>query len=150
MGVQPPLLYTIGYERATLEEVSELLHARGVTLLVDVRDSPRSRKQGFSKRGLEAAMAARRIGYEHWKELGAPPEMRRALREGGDRAAFLAAYAAGLAAREEVLDALGRRLVDEAGCLLCFERDPNTCHRSLVAERMLGRGLVRAVGHLEP
>lgn len=64
--------------------------------------------------------------------------------------ARLAAYAARLAVLEEVLDALGGRLADEAGCLSCFEHDPNARHHSLVAERMRGRRFVRAVDRLEP
>lgn len=149
-GAEPPRLCTIGYQAAGLEDVLNRLRARGVTLLVDVRDSPRSRKRGFAKRALAEALAANGIAYEHWKELGAPPVMRRALRESGEREAFFAAYRERLAERDEVLEALAGRLSEEVGCLLCFEREPSVCHRSLVAERMVRRRLVGEVEHLEP
>ncbi|MDZ7801740.1 MAG: DUF488 domain-containing protein [Trueperaceae bacterium] len=86
-------LYTIGYQGASPEAFVDRLRTQGVTLLVDVRNAARSRKKGFSKRALTAALQDAGIAYEHWRQLGAPPEMRRALAETGDRAASPSAYA---------------------------------------------------------
>lgn len=70
------------------------------------------------------------------------------MKETGDRTAFLSAYAERLGAREGQLDAVAARLAGEVGCLMCFERDAEVCHRSLVAARMLARGLVGRIEHL--
>ena len=49
-------LFTIGYERALLRDVVATLTAAGVVTLLDVRDRPISRRPGFSKRQLTAAI----------------------------------------------------------------------------------------------
>lgn len=51
-----PALYTIGYEKARLEDFLVTLTASGVANLIDVRDRPISRRPGFSKRQLAAAI----------------------------------------------------------------------------------------------
>jgi uncharacterized protein (DUF488 family) len=127
-------LLTIGYEGCTITSVVASLKAAGVKLLVDVRAVPRSRKPGFSKRQLAASLDEAGIAYVHLQALGTPKAGRDAVRAGhpermsvifndhmtSDHAQVALAQAAALAR--------GARC-----CLLCFERDPACCHRSIVA-----------------
>ena len=73
-----PTLYSIGYEKALLPDVVATLLTAGVATLIDVRDRPISRRPGFSKRQLAAAIEEAGMRYVHLAALGAPPEGRAA------------------------------------------------------------------------
>jgi hypothetical protein len=73
-------LYTIGYEKALLKDVISTLAAAGISTLLDVRDRPISRRPGFSKRQLAAAIEEAGMSYLHLHALGTPPEGRLANR----------------------------------------------------------------------
>lgn len=88
------IIHTIGYEGKSIEEFVDILVENDVQIVVDVRELPLSRKAGFSKRGLAAALEERGIGYVHMRELGTPRAMRQQLREDGDYGAFFEEYAA--------------------------------------------------------
>lgn len=145
-----PTVATIVYEGATLPALLDALRAAGVSLLVDVRAVARSRRPGFAKSRLAAALAEAGVGYRHLRELGTPADGRAAARAGRHeamRAVFRAHLAtpgaqAGLGL---LADLAGRERV----CLLCFEADPRHCHRLLVAEALAARMSV-AVTHLRP
>lgn len=70
------ILYTVGYEGRSIGEFLELLKSHGVEHLVDVRDAPISRKPGFAKTSLSAALAAVSIRYTHARALGCPKPIR--------------------------------------------------------------------------
>src|SRR5215467_6381538 len=73
-------LYTIGYEKALQQSVLAALAEAGVATLLDVRDRPISRRPGFSKRQLAAAIEEAGMHYVHLAALGTPPEGRLAGR----------------------------------------------------------------------
>lgn len=130
-------LYTIGYEGATIDAFIDTLAKAGVKTLVDVRAVPLSRKPGFSKNRLAAALAERGIGYRHLQRLGTPAEGRNAARAGNSakmRAIYLDHLEAADAQAEMAM------LVDQArespSALLCFEREPSQCHRSVLFEAL--------------
>ena len=111
------------------------LREAGVTLLLDVRAVPSSRKPGFSKHILAASLKAAGIDYVHLRPLGTPKPGRDAVRR-GDVAAMERIYAAHMQG-DEPRAALAEATALAAGrtcCLLCFEQDHRTCHRRLVAE----------------
>jgi uncharacterized protein (DUF488 family) len=131
-----PTLFTIGYEQSTPEAVLGELKRAKVKLLVDTRAVAASRKPGFSKRQLAAALDDAGIGYIHLQKLGTPTEGRNAARS-GDLDKLWRIYNKHLKT-PEAIEAMGE-LVDlvkrgKPICLLCFERDPEHCHRSRVAE----------------
>ena len=64
------ILFTIGYEKALLKDVIAALTAAGVEILLDVRDRPISRRPGFSKRQLGAAVEDAGMRYVHLAALG--------------------------------------------------------------------------------
>lgn len=131
-------IYTIGYEGSTQEAFIAALQAAGVELVADVRAVPISRRPGFSKNVLAAGLRQAGIDYVGMKALGTPPEGREAARKGHlDRLA--AVYEGQLALPETMAEAA--RLADVAGerrtAVMCFERDPEACHRSLLAKAIL-------------
>ena len=76
-------LWTIGYERhRTHASLTEALHGAGVERLLDVRELPLSRRRGFSKRALAAALGAAGIRYDHERALGNPKPLRDLYRSG--------------------------------------------------------------------
>jgi uncharacterized protein (DUF488 family) len=143
-------LYTIGYEKARLGEVIAALKEDGVAVLLDVRDRPISRRPGFSKRQLAAAIEEAGMRYVHLAALGTPPEGRLAgRRREWDR--FWAIVAEKLARPEAELNLQQAAQIAAAqpACLLCYEADWRGCHRRRIAEILSERhGL--AVRHLAP
>jgi len=126
-------IFTIGYEGATQAELVAALQVAGVERLIDVRAVPLSRKPGFSKNVLKAGLAEAGIDYFHLKPLGTPPEGRKAARKG--RHAELERIYAGQLDLPEAIVAGQEMLAlaaESPSALLCFERDPATCHRSLL------------------
>jgi uncharacterized protein (DUF488 family) len=135
------ILNTIGYEQATQSAMLDELDRAGVRLVVDTRAVTSSRRPGFSKRQLAAALDERGIAYVHLRGLGTPKEGRLAARAGKtDVLARIYARHLDTAQAREELDELaalvraGRKL-----CLLCYERDPTHCHRSFIADRLKKR-----------
>lgn len=126
-------IYTIGYEGATLDEVIAALTTAGVERVIDVRQLPLSRRPGFSKAPLKAALAEAGIDYVHLKALGTPKPGRDAAKK-GDRATLETVYAGQLGLPEAQADAARMRALamEKPSALLCFEREPAMCHRTLL------------------
>lgn len=126
-------IYTIGYEGATQAEVIAALEAAGVRRVIDVRQLPLSRRPGFSKSALAASLAERAIDYVHLKALGTPKPGRDAAKK-GDRATLESVYAGQLELPEAQAQAARMRALaaEMPSALLCFERDPHVCHRTLL------------------
>ena len=126
-------IFTIGYEGATMTEFVAALQAAGVKQVIDVRALPLSRRPGFSKTPLAASLAAEGIGYVHLKALGTPKEGRDAAKK-GDVPTLERVYAGQLELPEAQVQAA--RMMELAAAkpsaLLCFEREPGHCHRTLL------------------
>jgi uncharacterized protein (DUF488 family) len=131
------MLATIGYEGSSLDDFLATLTTAHVRTLIDVRELPISRRAGFAKKALSAALAGAGIEYVHLKGLGDPKPGREAARA-NDHKKFLSIYTAHLktaAARGDLAEAV--TLSENGGaCLMCYERDPKTCHRRLVADEI--------------
>jgi len=128
-------IFTIGYEKATQPELIAALKVAGVTRVIDVRAVPLSRKPGFSKNILKNGLAEAEIDYVHLKALGTPPAGREAARKG--RHLELERIYAGQLELPEAVVAAAEMLelaAEKPSALLCFERDPSDCHRSLLIE----------------
>jgi uncharacterized protein (DUF488 family) len=135
---RPTNFYTLGYEKSDIETFLSRLREHSVSLVADVRALPLSRKKGFSKKGLEARLAGEGIGYMHAAALGAPKALREKRRAGCSWADYAAGYEKlVLSLRKQEVKALADLALRERISLLCFERDPGECHRSLLADEML-------------
>lgn len=137
------------------------LRDAGVDVVVDVRQRRGVRGPEYAwanSRRLQAALAGAGIGYEHHPELAPTTELRHV------QYAHDARLGVGKRSRQELADAYVRRytaeILDRADltaiasgtgtvALFCVERDPQACHRSLVARRLAERHGVR-VEHLRP
>ena len=131
------IIYTVGYEGTDIDRFVATLKAVGVLRLADVRALALSRKKGFSKKSLSARLESEGIEYLHFVDLGDPKPGREAARAGlFDE--FRSIYSKHLdtEASRSALVKLTIVAGAEPTCLLCFERDPKTCHRSLVADAM--------------
>jgi uncharacterized protein (DUF488 family) len=131
-------ILTIGYEGTSLGDFLSTLKAAGVQLLLDIRELPISRRKGFSKSALSAALAEAGIAYSHERALGSPREIRYRLREDGDLARFFSDFREYLATQRTLLDTLAQTTTG-AVALLCYERNHAECHRSVVAEALARR-----------
>jgi uncharacterized protein (DUF488 family) len=141
-------LYTIGYEKALLKDVISTLAAAGISTLLDVRDRPISRRPGFSKRQLAAAIEEAGMSYLHLHALGTPPEGRLAnRRREWDRFWAIVEERLGRPEAELALQQAARIAGAATCCLLCYESDWQICHRRRVAE-ILCRRHGFAVRHL--
>jgi uncharacterized protein (DUF488 family) len=131
-----PTLFTIGYEQASLPDVIATLKRAKVKILIDTRAVAGSRRAGFSKKALSASLDEAGIAYLHFQKLGTPAEGREAARSGNyDKLwKIYGKHIKTKPAQEELAEV--NKLV-EAGkkvCLLCYERKPEECHRSKIAE----------------
>lgn len=129
---------TIGHSNHSIERFLDLLEGGGVDIVVDVRSVPYSRRfPQFGRERLTQSLASRGISYRYeGVALGGKPK-------GGED------YEA-LAAAPEFADALARLVAgasDTTLCLMCAEKDPLDCHRTvLVSRRLAERGV--AIDHL--
>lgn len=135
---RPSTIVSAGYEGRTAEELVAALVEAGVATLVDVRENPISRKSGLSKRALAARCEVNGIAYVHEPTLGNPRDNRDGFRE--QRSESLMAFETHLKAKgAEALDRVAAMLRDRTVGLLCFEADPCSCHRSIVARHLSDR-----------
>jgi hypothetical protein len=131
-----PTLYTVGYGGLSLETFLPRLVAQRIQVLLDVRQRAWSANPGFVQETLRRAVEGRGITYRHRPELGGAPELRAQLKATGDWQAFRAAYETVLVAQEALEQQIAAYARTHRVCLLCGERDPARCHRSLLAERL--------------
>src|SRR3954452_10381366 len=145
-------LFTIGYERARSDAVIGELMQAGVGLVVDTRAVAASRRPGFSKRQLAAALDEAGIGYLHLQKLGTPAEGRQAARA-GDRKTLWRIYDKHIekpepqAELDELVQLIksGKRIA-----LLCYCRDPKSCHRSRIVANVAERTPVKVEDLIPP
>lgn len=126
-------IFTIGYEGSTVPEFIAALQNAGVERVIDVRALPLSRRPGFSKSLLRAALGEAGIEYLHLKALGTPSEGRTAARAG--RHQDMARIYAGQLELPEAIAQSAQMLElarEKASALLCMEREPAHCHRTLL------------------
>lgn len=142
-------LYTIGYEGAELSDFLATLEEVGVKHVADIRDVPVSRKKGFSKTKLAEALSEAGISYAHFKPLGDPKEGREAMRI-GDRNRFLSIFNSHIENEDakSAMEQIAELAADVDTVLLCYERDPKDCHRTIVASMLLREGLIAQFKHL--
>ncbi|HEY4070372.1 MAG TPA: DUF488 domain-containing protein [Sphingomicrobium sp.] len=126
-------IFTIGYEGSTVPEFLAALRTAGVERVIDVRALPLSRRPGFSKSPLRAALEEASMEYVHLKALGTPSEGRTAARAG--RHADVERIYAGQLELPEAIAQSAQMLdlaAEKPSALLCMEREPAHCHRMLL------------------
>jgi uncharacterized protein (DUF488 family) len=138
------VIYTIGHSTRTLDEFLALLAAHGIEAIADVRRHPGSRRHPhFAREALAAALGARGFGYDWMPELGGrrrarPDSPHHAWREESFRA-----YADHMETAEfqAALASLVEKAARRPTAIMCAEAVPWRCHRQLIADALLARGV---------
>lgn len=150
--VAAPTIFTIGHSTHSLPRFVELLRMHGVTAVADIRSSPHSRvRPEFSREPLRKALRANGIEYVFLgRELGARSKDQACYEDGRVQYRKIAETDLFRSGLKRVLD--GSRTYRIA--LLCAEREPLACHRTLLVAReleVLGETVqhIHADGHLE-
>lgn len=147
------VLYSAGHGNRSTESLLQLLAAAQIARLVDVRAMPRSKRhRHFGHGPLGVALHSADIVYD-WrgKALGG-------MRRGGDEGRHPGLKDAAFRAYAEYMEsdgftvaarALAATAAGERVCMMCAERDPAQCHRSLIADWLLANGH-RVIHLIEP
>src|ERR1035437_8994173 len=139
-----PAVLTIGHSTRTLEEFIGLLQAHGATRVVDVRTVPRSwHNPQFNKTSLPGSLKKAGLRYVHMPGLGGLRHAKRASINMGWRNASFRGYADYMQTPEfeESLIELIQLANQDRIALMCAEAVPWRCHRSLIADALLVRGI---------
>ena len=139
-----PVVLTVGHSTRPLVEFMALLAVHSVTRLIDVRTVPRSRHNPqFNRDTLPAALAAEDIRYEHVAGLGGFRRTHPGSMNLGWRNVSFRGFADYMQTPEfaENLDGLVERASLERIVLMCAEAVPWRCHRSLIADALVVRGI---------
>lgn len=141
---QPLEIFTVGHSTRSIEDFVALLTAHGVQQLVDVRTIPRSRHNPqFGAEQLSESLQQAGITYQHMRALGGLRHARRDSINTAWRNASFRGYADYMqtpefvTAIDELID-VGRR---RRTAIMCAEAVPWRCHRSLIADALLVRGV---------
>lgn len=130
-------LFLVGYEKRTLNGFLKNLTGEGITAVVDVRDLPLSRRNGFSKNSLAEFLHKNGIKYYHFGSLGAPAKIRQELKKEGNYIKFFKDYDKYISTKSNVLTALFKTVDQERPALLCYEREYDLCHRTMIANKII-------------
>src|ERR1035441_8434846 len=139
-----PLVMTIGHSTRTLEEFIGLLQAHAVSLVADVRTIPRSRHNPqFNKDSLPGELKKASLGYVHLSGLGGLRHAKLDSVNVGWRNASFRGYADYMQTPEfeQSLEELIQLAKPDRIALMCAEAVPWRCHRSLIADALLVRGI---------
>lgn len=128
------VISTIGYQGTDFVAFRSTLRDAGVRTVIDVRAVALSRRPEFTGRALAAGLSETGIAYVHLPDLGNPPEGRAAAAEGQGEA-FMEIYRRHLesAGARAALAEAARIAGPGAACLMCMERDAQSCHRRMTA-----------------
>lgn len=137
-------IFTIGHSTRRADEFLSLLRANGVTMLVDIRTVPKSRRHPhFAKDALAAFLASHGIRYVHLPALGGLRKPRRDSPNGAWQNASFRGYADHMQTAEfaQGIDELLALAGEGTVAVMCAEAKWWQCHRQLVADALIARGI---------
>ena len=136
-----PKLYTIGYENCEIDEFVKGLQTQKIKTVADLRKNPVSRKPGFAKSRLAAALSAVGIEYLHIPELGVPTEWRKAQKADLiTRAKMFSDYRKKILPKATPQLSLLKSFIPKTKlALLCYENDASDCHRRYVSDMIAAK-----------
>jgi uncharacterized protein (DUF488 family) len=139
-------IWTIGYEKVGQGDFVAALKAAKIKTLVDVREVANSRRAGFSKTSLAAALDEAGIAYIHMKPLGTPKAGREAARKGDTKTMTRIFEAKMVEPQSQMALAETAELAGTGRiCLMCLEHDWRGCHRTIVAQHLAADFDLKAV-----
>ncbi len=130
-------IWTIGYEKVGQADFVAALKAAQIKTLIDVREVANSRRAGFAKKSLAAALDEAGIAYVHMKPLGTPKAGREAARKGDSKTMRRIFEAKMVEPESQMALAETAELAGKGrACIMCLEHDWRECHRTIVAEHL--------------
>ena len=141
------VIYTIGHSTRPLDEFISMLQAHSISMLIDVRTVPRSaRNPQFNRESLPEDLAKQAIQYEHFPALGGLRKPRPQSVNSGWKNESFRGYADYMQTAEfaRAIERLIQQANDAHVCIMCAEAVPWRCHRSLIADALMARG-IRAI-----
>lgn len=138
------VVHTIGHSTRPIDELIGLLHAHGVDTLVDIRTVPRSRHNPqFEQRNLSRSLEQAGVEYRYERALGGLRRPSKASVNAGWRNVSFRGYADYMQTSEFVaaVDRLAELAAERRPAIMCAEAVPWRCHRSLVGDALLARGV---------
>jgi uncharacterized protein (DUF488 family) len=142
-GSEEPI-YTVGHSVLSIDDFVALLDRHAIAQLLDVRRYPGSRRHPqFGSEALSAALRDRGIGYGHLPDLGGRRRAAADSRQIGWRNASFRGYADYMQTEpfDRALRLLRARARDARTAIMCAEALPWRCHRSLIADALVARGM---------
>jgi uncharacterized protein (DUF488 family) len=137
-------LYTIGHSTRSIDEFIDLLKAHSITLLVDIRTIPKSRHNPqFEQTALERSLNEHGIQYAYLKKLGGlRPASKNSVNDAWRNQSFrnYADYMQTDAFNEGLAELI-KLSKNQPSALMCAEAVPWRCHRSLVSDALVVRGI---------
>lgn len=131
---RPVGIYTVGYEDLRIDQFLNKLVEHQIDSVVDVRLTPSSRRPGYSKGRLSAALSAAGITYAHEWELGNPADNRDAFRRGPLEEGRQRMRERLQNGSKDALTRLVERARRERVAVLCVEASDAKCHRQVIVE----------------
>lgn len=139
-----PQIFTIGYEKRDIDQFLEVLLDNDIDTVVDVRKNPYSMNYTFIGKKLKSALTNPNTGinYIHLPELGIDSENRKELKDLIDYKKLFLEYEKTLTNKEkqEKLNEIIKLGSKQRIALLCFEKDPEYCHRGVIANYLRKKG----------
>jgi uncharacterized protein (DUF488 family) len=130
-------IYTIGYEKRSIECILNTLLHQGIQCLIDVRRNPVARRYGFHKSSLSNICEKVGIDYIHVPEVGIPSNMRQDLDSPAAYSRLFKHYERELLPlAENSVKQIAESVLRKPSALMCMEADPNMCHRTSVANEV--------------
>jgi len=140
------VIITIGYEGMTIEHFINVLIKNNSRLLCDIRQNPISRKFGFSKGKLQHIVESIDIRYVHLPELGIESQKRKGINQSNGYNKLFDEYKNSLPTKQDALSKIYSFLAsDNRVALMCYEKDPKHCHRTLVKDFLVEHYDVKSV-----
>jgi uncharacterized protein (DUF488 family) len=138
------VIYTVGHSTRPIDEFIGILKAYGIGQLVDVRTIPRSRRNPqFSRENLPGSVTTAGMAYRHMPGLGGLRHPQRDSKNTGWRNAGFRGFADYMQTPEfqENLEELIQLASNAPTAIMCAEAVPWRCHRSLIADALVARGI---------
>jgi uncharacterized protein (DUF488 family) len=133
-----PCLFTLGYERLTVDAYLNTLVTNNIKVVVDVRNNPHSMKYGFSKKTLSKYVESAGMKYSHIPELGIPSALRKDIKTPSSYRKLFDLYESEIIPKQQAaIERLGAILAEHKRiALTCFEANPLFCHRHIIVDFM--------------
>jgi len=129
-----PAIYSLGYEGLSIDGFLDVLLMAGIQGVIDSRNNPISRKYGFSKNTLKDRCSDVGIKYYQFSQIGIPSKVRKQIQ---DRQTLWYFYAKQILVKNPIaLESIADICMSDPSVLICFEKNPEDCHRHMIAREL--------------